>query len=90
MPVRRRLAAITAQVDYFFNTAAPIVPEDAPNAPPNAVDDVLTTALDTALPINVFADLLANDSDANGDPHQPGQASRSRATARSSTTATAR
>ncbi len=58
----------TAQVDYFFNTAAPIVPEDAPNAPPNAVDDVLTTALDTALPINVFADLLANDSDANGDP----------------------
>ena len=56
----------TAQVDYFFNTAAPIVPEDPPNTPPDAVDDALATAPDAALVITT-ASLLANDGDSDGD-----------------------
>ncbi|MCB9947198.1 MAG: tandem-95 repeat protein [Rhodospirillaceae bacterium] len=56
----------TAQVDYFFNTAAPIADEDAGNAAPVAGDDTAATAADTALVLSV-ADLLANDSDADGD-----------------------
>ncbi|MCB9947197.1 MAG: cadherin-like domain-containing protein [Rhodospirillaceae bacterium] len=56
----------TAQVDYFNNTADPIVDEDAGNAAPVAGDDTAATAANTALVLSV-ADLLANDSDADGD-----------------------
>ncbi len=60
--------AFTAQVDYFFNTASPIVPEDGVvNAAPEADDDALATAADTALVVSVADDLLGNDSDADGD-----------------------
>ncbi|WP_158507050.1 cadherin-like domain-containing protein, partial [Ruegeria atlantica] len=62
----------TAQVDYFENTADPIVNEDGTitpsNDPPDAVDDGLATDEDVALVINVAGDLLANDSDPEGDP----------------------
>ncbi len=59
----------TAQVDWFFDTAAPIAAEDAglPVAPV-AADDTAATVLGTALVLDVAADLLANDSDADGDP----------------------
>ncbi len=56
-----------AQVDYFFNTATPIDPEDPLPSPPEPQDDTLTTALNTALVISVAADLLINDTDPNGD-----------------------
>ncbi|CUH49039.1 hypothetical protein RUA4292_03233 [Ruegeria atlantica] len=62
----------TAQVDYFENTADPIVNEDGTILPvanaPDAVDDGLFTGDDTALIIDVATDLLANDSDPEGDP----------------------
>lgn len=62
----------TAQVDYFENTADPIVNEDGtivpPNNAPQATDDALATDEDVALTINVAADLLGNDSDPDGDP----------------------
>ena len=58
----------TAQVDYFFNSAAPISPEDPLPASPEPVDDIVSGALDTPLVINVASDLLANDTDPNGDP----------------------
>ncbi|NJO34842.1 MAG: cadherin-like domain-containing protein, partial [Rhodospirillales bacterium] len=64
--------AFTAQIDYFFNTAAPIVDEDAgvdANAPPVAQDDVAGTMAGVPLTLAV-ADLLANDSDADGEPLQ--------------------
>ena len=61
----------TALVDYFENTAAPIVDEDGSYVPVNdapiANDDVLFAPADSALTINVGSDLLANDTDANGD-----------------------
>ncbi|MGF1474606.1 MAG: cadherin-like domain-containing protein, partial [Geminicoccaceae bacterium] len=64
----------TAQVDYFFNTASPIVPEDdgvdgglPANTAPVATDDSASTDQDVPLIIPV-ADLLANDSDGVGDP----------------------
>ncbi len=61
----------TAQVDYFENTASPIIDEDGTiipvNVPPDAIDDALTTDVDTALSIDVAGDLLANDSDIEGD-----------------------
>ena len=58
----------TAQVDYFFNTAAPVVPEDDVPSPPVAQDDTATTAADTPVVLDVAADLLANDTDPNSDP----------------------
>src|SRR5262245_50807139 len=64
-------AGYTARADFFENTAAPIVNEDGSIAPGNvapvAGNDSLSTAQNTALTISV-ANLLANDSDANGDP----------------------
>jgi regulation of enolase protein 1 (concanavalin A-like superfamily) len=56
--------AFTSQVDYFFNTAAPIVPEDgsgggSSNQPPIANDDSAATEVNTPVTI----DVLANDSD---------------------------
>ncbi|MBS0126729.1 Ig-like domain-containing protein [Thetidibacter halocola] len=57
-----------AKVDYFFNTASPIVPEDdvgSPgNQPPVAVDDAFSTGPGVPL----AGDVLANDSDPEGDP----------------------
>jgi regulation of enolase protein 1 (concanavalin A-like superfamily) len=65
-------AGYTAQVDFFENADAPIVDEDGTivpvNHPPVAVDDAFVTDVDLAVNINVAADLLANDSDPNGDP----------------------
>ena len=61
----------TAQIDYFENSAVPIVNEDGSiggNADPVALDDALTTDLDVALSVDVAADLLANDTDPEGDP----------------------
>ncbi len=64
-------AGYTAQVDYFENTASPIVDEDGTIVPvavaPNAQDDALATDADMALNIDVATDLLGNDTDANGD-----------------------
>ncbi len=59
----------TAQIDYFMDTAAPLVIEDgqALQAPPVAADDALSADAGEALTINVATDLLANDSDADGD-----------------------
>ncbi|MCB4457290.1 Ig-like domain-containing protein, partial [Leisingera sp. McT4-56] len=56
-----------AEADYFENTAAPIVNEDdgvSGNTAPAASDDSASAAHDTA----VVLDVLANDSDADGDP----------------------
>ncbi|MEL6886577.1 MAG: FG-GAP-like repeat-containing protein, partial [Pseudomonadota bacterium] len=65
-------AGYTAQVDYFENTADPIVDEDGTivpiNNPPQPVDDVLITEEETPLAIDIAADLLANDSEPDGDP----------------------
>ncbi|MGB3245665.1 MAG: cadherin-like domain-containing protein [Sulfitobacter sp.] len=62
----------TAQVDYIEINSDPLISEDGsyapPALPPEAADDALSLAPDTALSINVAADLLSNDSDANGDP----------------------
>ncbi|MEM8970539.1 MAG: cadherin-like domain-containing protein [Pseudomonadota bacterium] len=60
----------TAQVDYFFDSSAPPSTEDGIgiNTVPIAVDDALSIRIDTALSVNVTTDLLANDSDPNGDP----------------------
>ncbi|WP_159090165.1 DUF1349 domain-containing protein, partial [Ruegeria sp. Alg231-54] len=61
----------TAQVDYFEFASDPIADEDGTitpvNDPPVATDDTLATDEDVALTINVAGDLLANDSDPNGD-----------------------
>ena len=59
----------TAQVDYFESASDPIVGEDqnvSQNAAPSASDDVFRTGEDEAITI-ARADLLANDSDADGD-----------------------
>ena len=61
----------TAQVDYFFDSNAPIVDEDGTivppsNTPPVAVDDAGSTDADTPLVLSI-AGLLANDTDADGD-----------------------
>ena len=53
----------TAQLDYFFNSAAPIIPEDTINPLPIAINDLATTNEDTGLLI----DVLANDSDPDGE-----------------------
>ena len=57
----------TAEVDYFFNTAAPILDEDSTlppvNEAPTANADALATIFATDLIINVGPDLLANDTD---------------------------
>ncbi|MCP4307214.1 MAG: hypothetical protein GY788_20560, partial [bacterium] len=61
----------TAQVDYFENTANPLATEDGSPVPVNeapvAADDALGASADTALIIDVAADLLGNDTDANGN-----------------------
>ncbi|MEM7239629.1 MAG: tandem-95 repeat protein, partial [Pseudomonadota bacterium] len=61
----------SAHVDYFENTATPIVNEDAnlipTNVSPIAGDDGLSVARNTPLIIDIAADLLADDADANGD-----------------------
>ncbi|MGR3794945.1 Ig-like domain-containing protein [Vannielia sp. SX4] len=61
----------TAVVDFFENTASPIVDEDGSvipvNTAPVATDDTISTAADTEVVIDVAADLLANDTDADGD-----------------------
>ena len=59
--------AFTAEVDYFFNTASPIVPEDGglpsgENQAPIANDDNGTVAPGDLIAINV----LGNDSDSDG------------------------
>jgi hypothetical protein len=54
-----------------FDAEAAPVPEPDPvpaNDPPTATDDALSVDAATSLVINVASDLLANDSDANGDP----------------------
>ncbi|MGB3246100.1 MAG: Ig-like domain-containing protein, partial [Sulfitobacter sp.] len=62
----------TARVDYFENTADPILDEDGTvipvNVPPDAADDQVSTDLNTPIIITVATDLLANDVDGNGDP----------------------
>ena len=62
-----------AKVDYFFDTAAPIIDEDSGvppgNTPPVATDDTGVTQAGVALTLNT-SDLLANDTDADGDPLQ--------------------
>ncbi|MCP4307191.1 MAG: tandem-95 repeat protein, partial [bacterium] len=55
-----------SQVDWFLSSADPIVAED--NVTPVAADDAIATDVDTPLVIDVAADLLANDSDGDGDP----------------------
>ncbi len=62
----------TARVDYFENTAAPILDEDGTISPPAntapvAGDDALSATEGTPLTVAVAA-LLANDSDAEGNP----------------------
>ncbi|MDT9237731.1 MAG: DUF4347 domain-containing protein, partial [Limnospira sp. PMC 1261.20] len=60
----------TSQVDYFFNTASPIIPEDGQvvtpepieNQPPIANDDNATVRTGNTVTINV----LNNDSDPDG------------------------
>jgi hypothetical protein len=58
--------AYTAQVDYFFNTASPIDPEDGVtssiNQAPVANDDTATVTTAGVVTINV----LGNDNDSDG------------------------
>nr|MDJ0737519.1 Ig-like domain-containing protein [Nostocaceae cyanobacterium] len=56
--------AYTAVVDYFFNTATPIVPEDvAPaNQPPVANDDIVSVEPGETKTL----DILSNDTDSDG------------------------
>ena len=59
--------AYTSRVDYFFNTASPIVPEDGGsggpvNQPPVASNDTATVAVGSSVTINV----LNNDTDSDG------------------------
>ncbi|WP_152088404.1 Ig-like domain-containing protein [Limnospira platensis] len=57
-------AMFTSQVDYFFNMAAPIVPEDVSlgNQPPIANDDTVRVEPSQS----VIIDVLSNDSDPDG------------------------
>ncbi|MDT9176300.1 MAG: Ig-like domain-containing protein, partial [Limnospira sp. PMC 1256.20] len=57
-------AMFTTQVDYFFNMAAPIVPEDVSlgNQPPIANDDTARVQPSQS----VVIDVLSNDSDPDG------------------------
>ncbi|WP_160116009.1 cadherin-like domain-containing protein [Candidatus Halocynthiibacter alkanivorans] len=62
----------TAEVDFFENSANPILDEDGVitpvNMPPVAVDDPgFVTAADTPLVITSATELLGNDSDPEGD-----------------------
>ncbi|MEX0368916.1 MAG: cadherin-like domain-containing protein, partial [Ruegeria sp.] len=61
----------TAQVDYFEVSSDPIADEDGSHVPvntaPDAQNDALPVAIDTALVI-ATSSLLANDSDPDGDP----------------------
>lgn len=56
----------TSQVDFFETSADPLATDD--NAPPVANPDALATLVDTPLVVDIAADLLANDSDADGEP----------------------
>jgi regulation of enolase protein 1 (concanavalin A-like superfamily) len=59
----------TTEVDYFESAADPLATEDGitiPNQMPAAVDDTLQTDVNTDLTVSA-ADLLANDSDGDGD-----------------------
>ncbi|MFZ7094163.1 cadherin-like domain-containing protein [Primorskyibacter sp. 2E233] len=56
----------TALVDYIEISSDPIVSEDGVQSAPVAQDDALTTAADAALLITA-ADLVGNDTDADGD-----------------------
>jgi regulation of enolase protein 1 (concanavalin A-like superfamily) len=59
----------TAKLDYFETASDPIVDEDGTvPVPPVAEDDAFGVVVDTPLSLSVAEDLLANDSDANGDP----------------------
>ncbi|MEM7236899.1 MAG: Ig-like domain-containing protein, partial [Pseudomonadota bacterium] len=62
-------SGFTAEVDYFEIGSDPLIVEDSQttNSAPVAGDDALNVITDTTLAIDVEADLLANDSDANGD-----------------------
>ncbi len=59
----------TAEVDYFFDATNPPVTEDGQtsNAAPIAADDSLTVVAGNPLIITVATDILANDSDPDGD-----------------------
>ncbi|MEL6286641.1 MAG: Ig-like domain-containing protein, partial [Pseudomonadota bacterium] len=58
-----------AQVDYVFNTAAPIVPEDGVSSPPvNTAPVAVNDMADTDENQPVTIDVLANDTDAQNDP----------------------
>ncbi|KIC35665.1 cadherin-like domain-containing protein, partial [Leisingera sp. ANG-M7] len=61
----------TAQVDYFEVASDPIADEDGSHVPvntaPDAQNDAMPVAIDTALVI-ATSSLLANDSDPDGDP----------------------
>ncbi|MGH1349917.1 MAG: Ig-like domain-containing protein, partial [Methyloligellaceae bacterium] len=59
-----------AEIDYFFNTASPILSEDGAYVPqeeaPVGTDDSYQTEQDVALQVPADG-VLANDTDANGD-----------------------
>ena len=55
--------AFTAQVDYFFNSEAPIIPEDQQNPIPVANDDIASVNPENSVTI----DALNNDSDGDGN-----------------------
>ena len=55
-----------AKVDWFETATDPLAVEDPPNAPPEPVEDLLSTDLDAPL-VFTAADLLGNDVDPDGD-----------------------
>ncbi|MEL6828598.1 MAG: cadherin-like domain-containing protein, partial [Pseudomonadota bacterium] len=61
----------TAQVDYFEVASDPIADEDSGFIPPNIApapsNDAFSTSVGVAIVIDIAADLLANDTDPNGD-----------------------
>ncbi|WP_216665442.1 Ig-like domain-containing protein [Pseudoruegeria sp. HB172150] len=68
-----------SRFDWFETTSDPLLSEDG--VAPVAADDVLATAQDLPLSINIAGDLLANDVNEDGDPlilggySQPGSGS---------------
>ncbi|MDT9295069.1 MAG: DUF4347 domain-containing protein, partial [Arthrospira platensis PCC 7345] len=60
----------TSQVDYFFNTAAPIIPEDGQVVTPEPVENQPPIANDDTVRVepsqSVIIDVLSNDSDPDG------------------------
>ncbi|WP_420393952.1 cadherin-like domain-containing protein [Acuticoccus sp.] len=59
--------AYSAKVDYVKVVGEPFVDDPAFEGPPVARDDTLLTNVDQALIIDVERDLLANDTDEDGD-----------------------